>query len=69
MTQINLQSNMYGEEIKPKTMLYLSWTLMMLFVLTIIVVHSTIYNSVLVSTLSISILGIFLYYNYINLKI
>lgn len=69
MSQINLQSNMYGGEIKQKTMLYLSWTLMMLFVLTIIVVHSTIYNSVLVSTLSILILGIFLYYNYINLKI
>lgn len=60
---------MYREEIKPKTMLYLSWTLMMLFILTIIVVHSTIYNSLLVSTLSILILGIFLYYNYINLKI
>lgn len=59
---------MYREDI-PKTMLYLSWTLMMLFILTIIVVHSTIYNSLLVSTLSILILGIFLYYNYINLKI
>ena len=69
MSQINLQSNMYREDIKPKTMLYLSWTLMMLFILTVIVVHSTIYNSFVVSTLSILILGIFLYYNYINLKI
>jgi hypothetical protein len=68
--EVNLYSNIkYKEEIKSKDILYLSWTFIMIFMLSVIVIHSTIHNSLVVSTLSILCLGVFIYYNYINLKI
>jgi hypothetical protein len=69
--KINLYSNvqLYRDDIKIKDNLYLSWTLIIIFILSIIVIHSTIYNSFVLSILSILCLGIFIYYNYNNLKI
>lgn len=60
---------LYEEPIKRSKMLYLSWIIIILFVLSIIVIHSTIYNSLIISILSILFLGVFLYFNSINLKI
>ena len=60
---------LYEEPIKRSKMLYISWSIIILFVLSIIVIHSTIYNSLIISILSILFLGVFLYFNSINLKI
>ena len=60
---------LYEEPLKRRKILYLSWSIIILFVLSIIVIHSTIYNSLMISILSILFLGIFVYFNYLNLKI
>lgn len=60
---------LYEDPIKRSKILYLSWSIIILFVLSIIVIHSTIYNSLMISILSILFLGIFVYFNYLNLKI
>ena len=60
---------LYEEPLKRRKILYLSWTIIIVFLLSIIVIHSTIYNSLMISILSILFLGIFVYFNYLNLKI
>lgn len=60
---------LYEEPLKRRKILYLSWTIIIVFLLSIIVVYSTIYNSLMISILSILFLGIFVYFNYLNLKI
>ena len=69
--KINLYSTfkLYEEHLKRNEILYVSWTLIFIFLISIIVIHSTIYNSLIISILSILFLGIFIYFNYINLKI
>lgn len=69
--KINLYSNVsvYNKEYKRSNILYIIWTILALFILSIIIIHSTIYNSLSVSMISIIILFIFIYYNYRNLKI
>ena len=69
LNKINLYSKFNNKELKRNDILYIIWTLITIFILSIIVIHSTIYNSLIVSTISILVLGIFLYFNYINLKI
>lgn len=54
---------------KRKDILYLVWTIITLFLLSIIVIYNSIYQSLFTSILSILVLGIFVYYNYMNLKI
>ena len=57
---------LYEEPLKRRKILYLSWTIIIVFLLSIIVIHSTIYNSLMISILSILFLGIFVYFNYLN---
>jgi len=49
--------------------LYLIWVILTLFILAVIVLHSTTYNSLVFAVLSVVILCIFSYYNLKNLKI
>jgi len=67
--KINLYSIFNNQYIKRNDILYLSWNLIMVFIITIIVIHSTIYNSLIISTISILFLALFLFFNYKNLKI
>ena len=55
---------LYEEPLKRRKILYLSWTIIIVFLLSIIVIHSTIYNSLMISILSILFLGIFVYFRY-----
>ena len=68
---INLYSKLklFEEPLRRNHILYLSWTLIMIFLISINVIHSTIYNSLIISIISILFLVTFIYFNYINLKI
>jgi len=55
--------------LKRATILCVSWVIIALFLLSIIIVYNTIYQSLITSMMTVLCLGIFIFYNYNNLKI